>query len=377
MLKKLVTLGLATALTLSLAACSGGDAKKPAEGDAAAEGGEAAAEGETYHWKFMHEENETEFQHLYAVEFTRLVEEKTDGRVTFDIYPVGQLGDGTNQVELLQNGGVEFAINNPGAAATIIPEGNVFSLHFLMPDTKEEVMKVLREGEGIKYLSELYEAQGIHVITWQPQGYNVWTADKPLNTIDAWKGLKIRTMAAPVITKSYENYGATPVAIPYMELYSALQLKMADAQVNPIANTNVMKFYEVQKVLTLGYPDCFVDSVCANKGFWETVPDDIKAIIEEAAIEAADYMVGVSDGKDAEALENMGKIMQVVELTEEETEAFRAVAEQHYNNYTDLVGENGVKLLDLIKKDIANLVDGAAADAPADDAAAEEAPAAE
>mgnify|MGYP006335522127 CR=1 FL=1 len=43
-------------------------------------------------------------------ESKEVIEAKSNGKITIDIYPVGQIGDATQQCELLQNGGLEFAI---------------------------------------------------------------------------------------------------------------------------------------------------------------------------------------------------------------------------------------------------------------------------
>lgn len=344
-MKKAIALAMAVMMVIAMAGCGGGET--PGSSESAANG------GETLQLRLAHEESEGEYQHLFATKFKELVEERSEGRVLIDVYPVGQLGDSTNQVELLQTGAVELAINNPGASATIIPEANIFSLHFFMPSEKEKINTILHEGEGIQYLNELYESQNMHPINWTPQGYMIWTANKPLRTPDDFKGFKIRTMAAPVISKSYEAYGATPVAIPYMELYSALQLKMADGQVNPINNTEIMKFYEVQNYLTLSYQDCFVSTLCANKDFWTGLDDETKKIMEEAVLETNDYMFDVQNKGEEASLQIMRDYgMEIIDLTDEERNAFKTIAENSRNIYTDLVGPTGQELLDLFQKDI-------------------------
>lgn len=342
MLKKVLMCCMAFAMACSMTACGGGGKKESSD--------------EILSLRLAHEESEGEFQHLFAMKFKEVVEEKTEGKILIDVYPVGQLGDSTNQVELLQTGGVELAINNPGASATIIPEANIFSLHFFMPSDKKDINTILHEGKGISYLNDLYESQNIHPINWTPQGFMIWTSNKPLRTPADFKGFKIRTMAAPVISKSYEAYGATPVAIPYMELYSALQLKMADGQVNPINNTEIMKFYEVQDYLTLSYQDCFVSTLCANKDFWATLSVEYQKIMEEAALEANDYMADVQNKGEQESLQIMKDAgIQVIELTDEERSQFEEIAENSRSIYTDLVGESGETLLDLFQEDFETL----------------------
>lgn len=349
MLRKSLTALLAVALMLTVCSCAGGSVRQQSST-------QTANPDQTFQWKLAHEESEGEFQHYYALKFKELMEESSGGRVSIDIYPVGQLGDSTNQVELLQAGGVEFAINNPGAAAPIVPEANVFSLHFLLPPDSEKLNKIVHEGEGIKYLNDLYYAQDMHVLDWIPTGFNAWTAHKPIRTPADFAGFKMRTMAAPVISKSYEAYGAVPVAIPYTELYSALQLNMVDGQVNPLYGIAGMKFYEVQDCLTLSYPDCFFATFCANKAYWNTLPDDIRQLVTEAAAETNAYMLGMQEQIATDALDVMRDSgIEIVELTDEERAAFADIAAQNRNVYTDLVGGNGQKLLDLIIADVEKL----------------------
>lgn len=344
--KNLVALVALSLIGLLLAGCGGNSA--PA-GSATA----AADPSKTYTWRLPHEEVAGSCQDLYANRFKEIVESKSEGRIKVDVYPVGQLGDSTNQVELLQMGGVEFAINNPGATATIIPEANVFSLHFLMPSDMAGVRKVITQGEGIKKLNALYEKQGMHVLDWFPEGFNVWTANKPITSPADMKGFKMRTMAAPVIAKSYEAYGANPVPVPYMELYSALQLKMVDGQVNPLFAIDEMKFAEVQDYLMVSNQDSFVGTFAVNKGYWDTLPDDIKKIVQDAVAESNQYLFEKQEELNQKALENIKSTtdIEVIELTDDQRAAFKALAEPARKVYTDLAGESGKEIMDLLIKD--------------------------
>ncbi len=351
MYKKSTALLLMVFMMVALAGC-GGSSNVSGEGQTG--GGDAA---QTYAWRLPHEEVVGSCQDLYANKFKEIVESKSEGRIKVDVYPVGQLGDSTNQVELLQMGGVEFAINNPGATATIIPEANVFSLHFLMPSDMAGVRKVVTEGEGIKKLNDLYEAQGMHVLDWFPEGFNVWTANKPVVTPEDMKGFKIRTMAAPVIAKSYEAYGANPVPVPYMELYSALQLKMVDGQVNPLFAIDEMKFAEVQKYLMLSNQDSFVGTFAANKDYWNTLPEDIQKIVEDAVVECNQFLFEKQQELNEKALENIKATtsIEVIELSDSQREVFRGMVEPARRTYVEMTGEKGKEIMELIVADVDKL----------------------
>jgi TRAP-type C4-dicarboxylate transport system substrate-binding protein len=160
-------------------------------------------------------------------------------------------------------------------------------------------------------------------------------------------------MAAPVISKSYAAYGANPVAIPYMELYSSLQLKMVDGQVNPLYAVDGMKFYEVQKYMTLSFPDCFFATLCANRAYWESLPKDIQQLVAEAAAGANKYILNEKQAEIADnALQHItAQGTTVHKLTEEERAVFAEIAKRNRNVYTDLVGSTGQQLLDLLVAD--------------------------
>lgn len=90
--------------------------------------------------RMVHEEYTNDMQDVYCKEFAELLHEKSDGRINLQIYQVGQIGNALQGCEILQNGGVEFAMISPGNTGTVVPENQLFSLHFLFPqDMAEEI----------------------------------------------------------------------------------------------------------------------------------------------------------------------------------------------------------------------------------------------
>lgn len=305
-------------------------------------------------WKFAHEEVNGSVQDEYALKIKEIIEEKSNGEITIEVYPVGQLGDGTDQVELLQNGAIELAINNPGAVGTLVPESNIFSLHFLLPSDMEKTREVLNNSKAIDKLNEKYEANNMKVLDWFPEGYMMWSGNKPIRSPEDFKGFKIRTMASPIITACYEAYGANPTPVPYMEVYSSLQLNMLDGQVNPIFAIEEMKFYEVQDYLMLSKQDIFVGTFVANKNFWESLTDEEQKMLEEAAQEANAYIFDVQENLNNDRLDLIkeNSDIEVIELTDDEREVFRKASEPVYDKYKEMYGSDAAEIFDLLQEDI-------------------------
>lgn len=58
-------------------------------------------------------------------------------------------------------------------------------------------------------------------------------------------------MEAPLIMSTYSAWGANPVPVDFSELYSSLQQNVVDGQENPYLTISDMRFYEVQKYMTI------------------------------------------------------------------------------------------------------------------------------
>jgi len=349
MLKKLLTAFLVLSLVFVLAGCG-------SDGDTADGGNEAAdaQEQEVVEWTFAHEEVQGSVQDRYAKKFKEAIEEKTDGAVNVKVYPVGQLGDGANQVELLQNGAIQLGINNPGSVGTLVPETNLFSLHFLLPADMDKAHELVNNSEAMDMLNQKYLDANMKVLGWFPEGYQMWTANKAITSPEDFEGFKIRTMASPVISESYKAYGADPTPIPYMEVYSSLQLNMIDGQVNPIFAIEEMKFYEVQDYMMLSNQAIFVGTFVANDMFWDSLSEERRAQVQEAADEATEFILGAQKDLNNNRLESIkeNSDMEIVDLTAEQRAAFEEASQPVREFYVEQYGEDAGKILDQLLKDV-------------------------
>ncbi len=342
MRNKWMLLVLVFVLAVAMTGCGGSTASE--EG--------AAQKSVTY--RLAHEEVDGSMQDLYAKKFKELVEAKSDGRITIEVYPVGQLGDGPAQVELLQNGGIEFGINNPGSTATVVPENQLFSLHFMFSDDMKVNQDILQQGSGIQKLNELYEAKNMKVLDWFTEGYNMWTANKPITSPADMEGVKIRTMASPMIVKAYSVYGANPTPVPYMEVYSSLQLKMIDAQINPLFAIQEMKFYEVQSNLMLSKQDIFFGTMTANTNFWNGLSAEDQELFTSVIPEVNDYIFDVEASMNNERLDLIKEDsdIEIIELTADQRAAFKDASMGARDYYVEEVGDIGKELLTLFEGDL-------------------------
>lgn len=291
-----------------------------------------------------------------ALHFKSLVEKRTNGEVEVLVHPASELGPGPDQGQMCQTGAIQMAILPTAHIGGIFPEAQIFEIPFLLPTNIYDAMKVMNGPAGEK-LSSYLAKRDLVGLAYYPLSYKQFTSNKAIRAPEDFKGLKWRTMAAPLIMESYKALGASPVAINYHELYTALQLGTVDGEENPFWSIGEMKFYEVQKYIMLSNHSVFVSMMVANKRWFEGLPENIRNIIVEAVKEGIPEVVKSDQRHDHEWYEKIKKDpgTKIIELTSESVEAFRQKLAPVRAKYISMVGENGKEVLKAFDAEMAKL----------------------
>ncbi|MAA66548.1 MAG: C4-dicarboxylate ABC transporter [Alteromonadaceae bacterium] len=310
----------------------------------------ADAKSEPVTWRFALEEIEGSVQDAYAKEFKREVEEESDGQIKIEIYPYGSLGTSSQLTELVQQGAVELAFASPGHLASVIPEVGIFTLHFVLSDDNDVNKKVLSSDKVHDLFADRYASQGLELLSIVPEGWMVWTGSKPLRTPADFADFKMRTMTSPILTESYKAYGANPTPMPYSEVYSGLQLKQIDGQVNPIFAIEEMSFYEVQDSMTIAKHAQFIATVISNKKWYDALPEEQRKALDTARDNLVDYIYDKQAEFNETRLEKIkeNSDINIIELTDEERDAFRKASMGVRDIYLEAAGDRGKEVLDTI-----------------------------
>lgn len=312
----------------------------------------SVAQAET--WRFALEEIDGSIQDSYAEEFKRRIEERSGGDVTVEIYPHGTLGTSSRLTELVREGDVQFAFASPGHLASLVPEVGVFTLHFLFSADNRINERVLGNSQATALLQAAYGEQNLQLLGIVPEGWMAWTADRPIETPADMEGLKIRTRTSPVVVESYRAYGADPTSLPYTQVYSGLELEQIDAQVNPIFAIEEMGFYDVQDYMVLAKPAQFVSTVVANDAFYEGLPEQRQAMLDEVT----DSLRGYIFEKQAEVNRRRLQIIkknsdiEISTLSDEQRGLFREQSLPVRDVYTERAGERGKKILNILDEEL-------------------------
>ena len=131
----------------------------------------------------------------------------------------------------------------------VIQSRNVVEFHFLpfLIGTYEQEAAVMVSEEWMALRERANrDLESVTIISMTEFGMRQFaTINKPIETIDDIKGLKIRSIGSPVIDEALQLVGANPVNITYSDLYSALQNKVIDGEEVNATSVSMQKHYEV------------------------------------------------------------------------------------------------------------------------------------
>ncbi|WP_391558093.1 TRAP transporter substrate-binding protein [Robertmurraya sp.] len=276
------------------------------------------------------------------VKFGELVESKTNGSIKVEVYPNGQLGGDREVFESLQFGSIQGTTMSTGPIAQFVPKFNVFDLPFLFPNS-EVAYGVLDGKIGTDLLAELESQNVIGLNYWENGFRHLTNGVKEVKTPDDVKGLKIRTLENDLHMDIWSELGANPTPMAFTELFAGLQQGVVDGQENPVGNVTANKFYEVQKYLSKTGHVYNASPFLISKDFWNTLSDEEKKAVQEAADEARDYQRELNQKEDEDGYKFLTENgMTVTDITDEEKEAFLEKVKPVYEKYSVSIGEEFV-----------------------------------
>ncbi|HZJ97038.1 MAG TPA: TRAP transporter substrate-binding protein [Oligella sp.] len=246
--------------------------------------------------------------------------EKTNGRITVEIFPNSQLGSERELIESIQLGNVDMAFASSAVLGNFNKEFFALDIPFLFKD-RESVYHIL-DGEIGQQLLESLESVGIKAVAYWENGFRQLTNNKKvILSPEDLKGMKMRTMENEVHIAAWKEIGANPSPLAFGELFTALQQGTFDAQEGPINLFYDMKFYEVQNHITKTNHVYSPWPVMINPDVYNSFSDEDRAIFDEAIKKTTEFQRAQAQEADDKAVADMPNVT-ITELTPEQLAAF-------------------------------------------------------
>ncbi|MET0859235.1 MAG: TRAP transporter substrate-binding protein [Telluria sp.] len=241
-----------------------------------------------------------------AQRFKELAEKSTRGRVRVELYPNSQLYKDKEELEALQLGAVQMLAPSVAKFGPLgVKEFEVFDLPYIFP-TKAALYAVTEGPIGRRILQKL-EPKGITGLAYWDNGFKVMSANKPLRMPADFKGLKMRIQQSRVLDAQMRALGAYPQPLAFSEVHRALAAGVVDGTENPPSNIYTQKMHEVQKHITMSHHGYLGYAVIVNKKFWDGLPADVRASLEQAMVAATSYEKTIAQRDNDAAMEAIKK----------------------------------------------------------------------
>lgn len=303
-MKKFAALVLAGAMTLGLAACGGGNtsthaaSSTPAASTPAAST-PAASTGSDYASldPVVLRGADSSGVGAAAQQLGELVAEKVDaitgGQLTVEYYPNSEMGGDMDIQQQMLDGTLDYVVLQTAPTVSFVPAVAVFDLPMVFAqydgDTIDQVLNG-DDSEFLKAIAPKYEEKNMKILGYlQNATYRLTTSNVKLDTLDAFKGLQIRTMENQNHMAFWSALGAAPTPLAWPEVYISLQNGTIDAQENAADTCMTSNFQEVQKYLNFTNHILYLNQIIINNDKFNSLDplyqDALTQAVEEAIAE--------------------------------------------------------------------------------------------
>lgn len=325
-MKKTLSILLILALMMAtFVGCGGGATEEPAAG---------SGTNEPYTIKLGHVTQVTHPFHIASEEFARLVNEKSEGRITVELFPARALGDDRELLEQVMNNTLDMAVVSGPVFSAYTPVIDTLQMPFLL-NTYEKELAAVQSQEMKDILGSLSQFNLKGLAVFEGGMRQLASAKGPIDSPDDLKGLKLRTTQSDLVMSVISALGGNPNPMAYGEVYTGLQTKVIDGEEINLTSISAEKHYEVLTDVTeIGlFP--FPGITIMNQTKFDSLSAEDQAIIQEAAEEAMITVLSELPNIDAKAIENISANSDVVILKGVDPAPFKALVQPIYAEYSE------------------------------------------
>ncbi len=272
-----------------------------------------------------------QYPHGRAIErFVNRVAERSGENLQIQTFPSEQAGNERQMLDSVILGNLDIAKVSTGIISAVVPEFGVFDLPYVFRDLNH--MMATARGKVGQDLAAKLEARNVKILFWMEQGTrSFYTTSKQVRNPADLKGMKIRTIASPVMVDTINALGATATPMGFGDLYLGLKSGIVDGAENAPDAIWYAKHHEVAKYFTITNHFRTPVVVVMNKAKFDALPAEYKDILMTTARETEEWSGTLYSQVSTALLASLKKGgMTVVEADEA---AFRKAVEPVFAKY--------------------------------------------
>lgn len=252
-----------------------------------------------------------------AVAFKETVERLLPGEVDVQIFPSGQFcGSERECIESLQSGVLEMHQTTVGGLATLYPRAQVLDLPYTFPD--DAVAECVLDGPIVSDMGKaiLADGLGLRLIAIGNTGgwRNFATTTRQIHSVGDLAGLRIRTLPSAMEQEMVRELGASPMALPWSEVYGALSAGLLNGIKNSVQDVVGMKLNDHIRYLFMDRHAYMASMWWYSEPQWQRLPPEIQAVFQQGFRALAAETRVAAKRREAPALEEFRRRGGVAEL---------------------------------------------------------------
>ncbi|MFQ9491393.1 MAG: TRAP transporter substrate-binding protein [Bilophila wadsworthia] len=234
--------------------------------------------------------------------FGEILKELSGGKYDVQVFPNSQLGKEDAYIASTRKGIIQMCATGTQTSA-IQPSMAMLETPMLFDDYAH-ARRAMNGGKTFELITNGFtEKSGMRVLNAFPLGFRHFYTKKPVATIDDMKHLRMRVPNIPLYINCQGMRHQRP-AHAFAEVTGALDQGVIDGGDSPSDIVSI-KMYETTPEITLTGHLLVIHSLYINEKFYQSLPEQDKKWIDEAAKRSADYVWDLVEKVDADAVKTI------------------------------------------------------------------------
>lgn len=235
--------------------------------------------------------------------FKKAVESKSQGRIEVDLFPSCQLGSNSQMLQGLQAGTIQGLLEPTAFLGGFCNVLTLVDLPYFFPDVWTAAD--LLNGTAGKTLHKYLENRGIIAAAYYPYGDRILLLKFPVDSMNDFRGKKIRVMGAKVLQDEINSWGGVGIPMDVPELYTALQQGVIDGLESAAQFFYMLKYFQVAHYIFTEPKGAEVTIFMMNKKWIDALPTDLQKVVLGCAKEIIPAATDYSRSTEKVALDKM------------------------------------------------------------------------
>lgn len=264
-------------------------------------GGMASAQ--EYNFRLPHVTSANEPVHEALLHFADLVEERSDGRMTVEVYPGGQLGTNQEMYEQVRLGAPLIILADPGYLSDYVADFGILNGPYLLEEPGD-FQTILDSDWYTGMVDRLRDESEFELLTLNMFfGDRNVISDETVATASDFEGISIRVPPNPMWIATFDALGARGEQIAWAEVYGALASGVVDAAEAPLGSIWGSSLHETADTISMtGHFYAWI-GLMMNDELFADMPEDLQQVLLTSATDAGDFMTNLVQEQQAEFMD--------------------------------------------------------------------------